>query len=114
MLGAGFHTPGPKPTALSLPPIVNRTVIDTEGFRFADIKDVYDINFTPGAAKYDDLPGLLALAAPTRLWLAGEGKEPPPIVKAALAAASKTENLTTFSRASQDTAEQAVEWLLTR
>jgi len=114
VLGAGFHTPGPKPTALSLPPIVNRTVIDTEGFRFADLKDAYDINFMPGAAKYDDVPGLLALAAPTRLWLAGEGKEPPPIVKAAFAAAGKTENLTTFSGASQNTARQAVEWLLSR
>jgi hypothetical protein len=91
---------------------VARAAIDTNGFRFAGLDDVYDINFMPGAAKYDDLPGLLALAAPARIWLAGEGIEAPPIVKAAFAAAGKAENLTTSSEASKDSAEQAVEWLL--
>jgi hypothetical protein len=91
---------------------VARAVIDTEGFRFADLKDVYDISFMPGAAKYDDLPGLLALAAPTRIWLAGEGEEAPPIVKAAFAAAGRAENLTIFSGPSRDTATEAVKWLL--
>jgi dienelactone hydrolase len=91
---------------------VARVAINTNGFRFADLKDVYDMDFVPGAAKYDDLPGLLALAAPTRMWLAGEGEEVPAIVETAFAAASKTENLTTFSGASQDAVEQAVKWLL--
>ncbi len=91
---------------------VARAAIDTAGFRFADLKEVYDIDFMPGAAKYDDLPGLLALTAPTRLWLAGGGEEAPPIVKAAFAAAGKAESLTTFSGASRDAAKQAVEWLL--
>jgi hypothetical protein len=116
VLGAGFHTPGPKPTALSLPPIVNRAVIDTEGFRFAELKDAYDIDFMPGAAKYDDLPGLLALAAPTQIWLAGEGEEASPIVRAAFAATGKAENLMTFSDTSQSQymAKQAVDWLLSQ
>lgn len=91
---------------------VARAVVDTEGFRFAGLDDVYDINFVPGAAKYDDLPGLLALVAPTRVWLAGEGGEAPAIIKAAFAAAGKAENLTTFSGTSQDVARQAVKWLL--
>ena len=56
--------------------VVTRVVIDTDGFRFSRLSDVYDVDFVPGAVKYHDLPGLLALAAPTRLWLAGEGKEP--------------------------------------
>jgi len=93
---------------------VTRAAINTEGFRFADLKDVYDVNFMPGAAKYDDLPGLLALSAPTRLWLAGEGKEAPPIVNTAFIAAGGLENLTTFSGESQDVAKAAVEWLLSR
>ncbi|MHC4145809.1 MAG: acetylxylan esterase, partial [Planctomycetota bacterium] len=93
---------------------VARAAIDTDGFRFAGLKDVYDIDFMPGAAKYDDLPGLLALAAPARLWLTGEGRDAPPIVKAAFAATGRAENLTTFSGVSQDTAEQAVKWLLRR
>ena len=93
---------------------VTRAAINTEGFRFADLKDVYDVNFMPGAAKYDDLPGLLALSAPTRLWLAGEGKEAPPIVSTAFIAAGGLENLTTFSGESRDVAKAAVEWLLSR
>jgi len=93
---------------------VTRAAINTKGFRFADLKDVYDVNFMPGAAKYDDLPGLLALSAPTRLWLAGEGKEAPPIVNTAFIAAGGLENLTTFSGESQDVAKAAVEWLLNR
>jgi hypothetical protein len=43
---------------------VTRAAVNTEGFRFADLEDVYDIDFMPGAAKYDDLPGLLALSGP--------------------------------------------------
>jgi len=93
---------------------VTRAAINTEGFRFADLKDVYDVNFMPGAAKYDDLPGLLALSAPTRLWLAGEGKEAPPIVNTAFIAAGGLENLTVFSGESRDIAKAAVEWLLSR
>ncbi len=93
---------------------VTRAAINTEGFRFADLKDVYDVNFMPGAAKYDDLPGLLALSAPTRLWLAGEGKEAPPIISTAFIAAGGLENLTMFSGKSRDVAEAAVEWLLSR
>jgi dienelactone hydrolase len=93
---------------------VARAAINTDGFRFADLEDVYNINFMPGAAKYDDLPGLLALTAPMRMWLAGECEEPPPIVKAAFATAGKSENLTAFPGTSQDTARQAVEWLLSK
>lgn len=46
--------------------------IHTDGFRFADETDVYGVDFLPGAARYNDLPGLLSLAAPARMWLAGE------------------------------------------
>jgi dienelactone hydrolase len=91
---------------------VGRAAIGTDGFRFARLRDVYDINFMPGAAKYGDLPGLLALAAPVRLWLADEGEDAPTIVKAAFTAAGKAENLTISSGPSGDAARQAVEWLL--
>jgi len=91
---------------------IARTAVNTEGFRFSDLKDIYDIDFVPGAAKYEDLPGLLALTAPSRIWLAGEGENVPPIVKATFAAAGKPENLTIFSRASNDAVQEAVEWLL--
>jgi dienelactone hydrolase len=91
---------------------ITYAAINTAGFRFADLRDVYDVSFVPGAAKYDDLPGLLALLAPTQLWLAGEGKEAPPIVKSAFVAAGKSKNLTTFTGKVQDTAKATVEWLL--
>lgn len=93
---------------------VARAAINTEGFRFADLQDIYDANFMPGAVKYDDVPGLLALLAPTQLWLAGEGKTAPLIVNAAFIASDKPTNLTTFSDKSQDVADAAVDWLLSQ
>ena len=35
---------------------------------------IHDPDFLPGGAKYDDLPGMLAVAAPAPLFLAGEGE----------------------------------------
>ncbi len=54
---------------------VKQAAIDTGGFRFAQVTDIYDPGFLPGSAKYGDLPGLLALGSSRRLWLAGEGAE---------------------------------------
>lgn len=91
---------------------ITHAAIDTEGFRFKDLKDVYDVNFVPGAAKYDDLPGLLVLMVPTKLWLAGEGDEAPSIVKAADVAAGGGSNLTSFTGDARETENAAVKWLL--
>ena len=52
---------------------VDLGVFDTQGFRFGNVEDIYHVDFLPGGAKYGDLTGLLALSAPARLWLAGEG-----------------------------------------
>jgi len=93
---------------------VARAAIDTCGFRFAHLADVYDVDFVPGAAKYGDLPGLLALAAPVRVWLAGEGPQGPPVTTASFAAAGVHENLTLFSGRPRDIQEAAVEWLLSQ
>jgi len=91
---------------------VARTAVNTEGFRFADLKDIYDIDFIPGAAKYDDLPGLLSLVAPLRIWLMGEGEKVPSVVKATFATVGKPENLTIFSRSSDNAVKEALGWLL--
>lgn len=93
---------------------VARAAIDTGGFRFVELTDVYDVDFLPGAAKYDDLPGLLALAAPTKLWLAGEGNQAPRVTRAAFAAAGMGENLTLFQGSSEDTRDAAAQWLLSQ
>jgi hypothetical protein len=93
---------------------VARAAIDTGGFRFSALQDVYHVDFLPGGARYGDLPGLLALSAPTPIWLAGEGRQAPPIVRAAFTAAGSAEKLTMFSDDTRDRAEAAVDWLLSQ
>ena len=51
---------------------IDSALLETGGFRFSNVTDIHDPNFLPGGAKYGDLPALLALAAPTRLWVSGE------------------------------------------
>jgi hypothetical protein len=51
---------------------IGAVAVDTRGFRFGDVLDLWDPNFLPGGAKYGDLPGMLAIHAPRPLWLAGE------------------------------------------
>ena len=51
---------------------VHAFAIDTAGFRFIDVEDMHHPHFTPGGAKYGDLPGMLARLAPTPMLLAGE------------------------------------------
>ena len=71
---------------------VGRAAVDTAGFRFASLERISDPMFLPGAVKYGDLPALLALGAPGRLWLAGE-KDDAPEVAAAHAAAGRADSL---------------------
>ena len=77
--------------------VVSCAALDTQGFRFAELTDVYDVNFLPGAVKYGDVPGLLALAPPTRLMLAGE-PELPKVVTAAYQAAGMKESITAIDK----------------
>ncbi len=89
---------------------VNLAVVDTGGFRFGKLLDFQDVNFLPGGAKYDDLPGLLALGAPGKLWLAGEEKSKS--VKAFYELAGAEKNFTTFTGQAQDKRAAAVKWLI--
>jgi hypothetical protein len=56
---------------------VKKAALDTRGFRFVNLKDYLDANFLPGGAKYGDLPGFLAQAGSTQIWVAGEKGEMP-------------------------------------
>ena len=47
-------------------------IVDTQEFRFEKITQYEDVDFFPGAIKYGDLPGILALNAPYRLVIVGE------------------------------------------
>jgi hypothetical protein len=71
--------------------VVNRAVLDTRGFRFGKLTDYLDASFLPGGAKYGDLPGFLSLAAPAKLWLAGETEESAAIVKQAYTASGNAD-----------------------
>ncbi len=51
---------------------VSHLICDTAGFRFGNLSSVWDLNFLPGAQKYGDLPGLIALCAPVKTTLVGE------------------------------------------
>ncbi len=89
-----------------------RAAIDPGGFRFEELADVYDLNFLPGGARYGDLSGVLALVAPIDLWLAGEGKAGPPLLRAAYAAAGAAGKLTVFPGGAKDVESAATNWLL--
>jgi dienelactone hydrolase len=71
--------------------------IDTGGFRFGKILDLQDINFLPGGARYWDLPGILALCAPTKIGLAGEGDQAPDVVRMMYSKANAQQALRAFS-----------------
>lgn len=68
--GAGHWAAGAlaalRPWAAGAAP-VDRAVIDTAGFRFGGLRDVWSADFLPGAVKYGDLPVLLGLGLPTAL-----------------------------------------------
>jgi dienelactone hydrolase len=87
-------------------------VIDTGGFRFGQVKEIHDPNFLPGGAKYGDLPGLLALAAPTKLWVAGETAAALALPRAQYKAANASANLVVMEGgATGQTMRQALEAL---
>lgn len=91
---------------------VNRAAIDTNGFRFSKLTDVYDVDFQPGAGRYGDVPGLLALAAPTKIRLAGERENGVDLVRAAFRAAGSPHNLSLFQGPQAESTPAAVRWLL--
>jgi hypothetical protein len=85
---------------------IDRAVINTSGFRFVGVRDLHDPNFLPGGAKYDDLPGMLAVAAPGELLLLGETGESAALVLDAYRAAGKSDALSLIGSTTA-----AFEWL---
>ena len=110
---AGFGGAGPWVAAARAQAggAIERAAIATGGFRFGKLLDIEDVNFLPGGAKYDDLPGLLALGAPHRLWLADEGA-PPEVVDPLYRAAGAAQQLTCFAGAAAEARAAAARWLL--
>jgi hypothetical protein len=87
---------------------VNRAAIDTHGFRFAGVTDYLDPSFMPGGAKYGDLPGILALAAPTEIAVSGETAESAALTAGAYAAAGAQDRLKLGSKSDAATAVEFV------
>ena len=69
-----------------------------------------DPRFLPGGAKYLDLPGLLALAVPEPLWLAGEGVGPS-LLGDVYRLSENPRHLQVFRGAVADEPMAAAEWL---
>ncbi|MBI3861231.1 MAG: acetylxylan esterase [Planctomycetia bacterium] len=90
---------------------ISRAAVSTSGFRFGKLLDYRSPQFLPGGAKYLDLPGILALGAPQRLWLAGEGNEPP-LVSDLYGKSGQPKQLTAYTGDATQIETAAAEWLL--
>jgi hypothetical protein len=93
---------------------VTAAVVDTGAFRFGKILEVHSTEFLPGGAKYGDLPGMLALNAPGRLWLAGEDDAGFAFVQQQYALTRAKKALSRFTGAPTHVSAAAVEFLLAK
>lgn len=84
-------------------------VLDTGGFRFQDVKGIRDPRFLPNTAKYGDLPGLIALNAPRRIFVMGEGPGLPGIATAAYEVAGVPNTVRTIKETDWSA---AVKWVV--
>ena len=111
----GTHGAGPWVAAARIQAgdHVALAAVDTQGFRFAGLTSYRDVNFLPGAVKYGDLPALLALNAPGRLWIAGESEQTLDLVTSAYTATGKSDGLHIATTTNQDVPEKIADWLLT-
>lgn len=70
--GAGHWVAGARAIA---GPAIDKAVVETGGFRFGNLESDWDADFQPGAIKYGDIGGLLALSAPHSLLVADDDEE---------------------------------------
>lgn len=92
--------------------VVHSAAINTNGFRFANVDNWQDPYFLPGGAKYDDIIGMLTVAAPLRTWIAGEPDDLPPMLPAAFRDAGHPNRIVQYLGVAEQTAKHAVDWLL--
>lgn len=92
--------------------VITRAAIDTAGFRFLKVSGIYSLDFLPGGAKYGDLPGMLAVAAPHTLWLAGEDNATVASLKSTYAAAGHADQLSVQSGTGDAVHSAALAWLV--
>jgi dienelactone hydrolase len=93
---------------------VDKAAIHTGGFRFGRVLDIHDVNFLPGGAKYGDLPGMLSLGAPGKLWLSGEGERAPELLNKLYEESGAPRHLTIGIGDRQQTRDTAVDWIISK
>lgn len=90
---------------------IDRVAIDTRGFRFQNLKSYRDPMFIPGAVKYGDLPGLLALLAPRPLALTGETAATTEITAAAFRSSQAADQLDYVDASKAGSLAALAQWL---
>ncbi len=76
LVASGFTAPVAAAARAISGKTVYAAVLESDGFRFGKLQDCWSRSFLPGAAKYGDLPGMLALAAPQETFVLGEVSPP--------------------------------------
>ena len=110
----GLHGMGPLAAAVRAQAggNVDRAVIDTQGFRFLQVQDIRHPNLLPGGAKYFDLPGLIALAAPHETWVGGEDEIGVFVARQMYEAVEAPDALTVSGDSDDAVSQQSLNWLL--
>lgn len=67
LIGRGMGAVYAAAAAVQLGDLVTNLVVEPEGFTFASLTEIRDPRLWPGAVRYGDVPGLLALRAPHAL-----------------------------------------------
>lgn len=90
---------------------VEKTALDVSGFSFSEIKRVNHPDFLPGAVKYGDLVGIIALAAPHPIRLNGAPLTLGDPIAAAYEAASAADKLVRFQSGARTFENLVATWL---
>jgi hypothetical protein len=112
LVGTGGAGPLVATARVLVQDLVDKAVVGTGGFRFVNVASYRDPRFLPGAVKYGDLPGLLSLAAPLPLFLAGEKGQVPERVQATYAAMKRPGFVVSQAGSEAAAVLEAVPWLL--
>jgi hypothetical protein len=92
--------------------VLDAAALVSGGARFADAREMDDPAFLPGSVRYGDLPALLALGAPGRLWIGGETEPSVALVRDAYEAAGAADAVRVSGDGVGEGLEGAIEWIL--
>lgn len=91
---------------------IARMAIDTAGFRFGHVEDLWSAEFLPGGAKYGDVPGMLAVGAPGPTWVAGEDEADLALARRVYSYSGNQRRFSVFPGTGHPAAAAAVKWIL--